>query len=401
MPIVGAAMAIDGTSEPTRFSMLAFTIRLVAIIVLPLGFVGVGLWWFVANAQIDQALDQRAVTVSRSLEVSLDPYLGTGVDGDAMVFNPAAVDLAIDTFLRPVLGGDPDVRVVGLDGRLLYSTDPTEVGDQFGLDQLDSGVLRGLAVGEVTADADGRTSVAYSVPVASGGVTVAAALIDVSDDRIIAGVVGRSRSLAYLFGGSALALAIALIPLCWWSLGEVRRQFHKTRIMAMFDNLTGLANRAQFHQRLDEALAGADRGGSFVGLIMLDLDGFKAINDRGGHAAGDRLLKRVSAALDEATRRQETPCRLGGDEFAVIAPRITDREELRSLADRLHKELDMVVPFSDGRTLRVTASLGLALYPEDADAAETLVSVADHAMYKVKASRKAKLPKISRMAPAR
>ncbi len=385
-------MGVDRQDAPTRFSLLAFILRLVAIIVLPLGLVGTGLWWFVSTDQVDQALDQRALTVSRSLEAALGPHLGIDSDGSVDFFDTDDVTRDVEALIHPVLGEAAEVRVVGLDGLMLFSTTPGEIGTQFGLDRLNPGVLRGVPVGEIGPSTGNAQPVAYSVPVALGGVTVAAARLDVVDDQMIARAVDRSGNLVYLFGGAMLGLTFALIPLSWWSLGEVRRQFHQTRVMAMSDDLTGLANRVQFHRRLEEALAGSDRGGARVGLVVLDLDGFKAINDTGGHAAGDRLLRRVAAGLDEATRRQETPCRLGGDEFAVIAPRISDRDELRQLATRLHDQLDMVVPFSNGRSLRVTASLGLALYPDDAAAIDELVGVADKAMYRVKASRKAKLP---------
>ena len=258
------------------------------------------------------------------------------------------------------------------------------------MDLVDASVLRSVATGRIVDGTDAQ--VVYSIPLSVDGVLQAAARVDVPDDAVIADAVDDASRLVYLFGGALLGIVVALIPLCWWSLGEYRRGLRKTRILALHDALTGLANRTQFHQRLDEALAGASRSDARVGLVMVDLDGFKAINDNGGHAAGDRLLKQVAAALGEVTRRHEVPCRLGGDEFAVLAPRITDRDELVKLADRLHSQLDFPVPFSDGRTLRVTASLGLALYPDDAMTADDLVNHADRGMYSVKASRKAKLP---------
>ena len=219
-----------------------------------------------------------------------------------------------------------------------------------------------------------------------------AARVAIPDDVVVAAAAESASRLRYLFAGALVAMFVALVPLSWWSLGEVRRQYRKTRILAMSDTLTGLANRTQLLPRLGEAIAGAQRADDLVGLVMLDLDGGKAFNDLGGHAAGDRLLRRVAAALGSATRRNEVACRLGGDEFAVVAPRIKSRSELRQLADRLHEELDIYVDFSDGRRLRVTASLGLALYPDDARTGDDLLHVADVGMYTVKASRKAKLP---------
>ncbi len=388
-------MARSGDSTATRFSTAVFVVRLVLSIVGPVAAIGAALWWLVADDRVDAAVDQRAAEVARLVGQTLDGELEQGPSGIT-----AVDERAIDASIRDLVAGvvaptDPDsvsFRVTTLDGSVVYSTTPGEIGEVVGVGDVSASVLRGVPSAEVMSRGT-PTEVVYRVPVAVGGATAAAGRLHVPDDRVIAGAVSDAGNLRYLFGGALLAVVIALVPLCWWSLGEVRRQFRRTRQLAMNDNLTGLANRTQFHERLDEAIAGAARSDARVGLVMLDLDGFKAINDTGGHAAGDRLLRRVAAALGEATRRNEIACRLGGDEFAVVAPRIADRDELRGLADRLHDQLDLDVAFSDGRSLRVTASLGLALYPDDATTADGLVNVADVSMYNVKASRKAKLPK--------
>ncbi len=383
-----------GTNNDTesRLSTVGFFIRLVTSIVVPVAAIGIVLWWFVARDQLDQAVEHRAIAVSGVVTNALDGELRN--TGDlAVTADSAAIRSSVANEIEPTLGTDVELTILGLDGEAVFTTGP---GDgEVTLDSLDGSVFRGVASGRIVDGAE-TTSVAYSLPLSVDGRTLAVARLDVADDAIIASAEDDAARLIYLFGGALLAITVALVPLCWWSLGEVRRQYRKTRTLAMSDALTGLANRTQFHQRLDEAIAGAGRSDGRVGLVMLDLDGFKAINDTGGHAAGDRLLKRVAAALEEATRRHEVACRLGGDEFAVVVPRIDDRDELRGLADRLHQQLDLPVEFSDGRTLRVTASLGLALYPDDAADSDDLVNVADASMYGVKASRKAKLPEGAR-----
>ena len=384
-------MGAPTDDRPSRFSTVAFFIRLVTSIVVPVALIGSVLWWFVARDQLDQAVERRAVTAASLVADAVEGQLV--VDGLTVAVDDAAsLDRAFDETFTGVFGAGVEVRVFGLDGVMVFSADRSEIGENVGLDTLDSSVLRGVASGALS-DSDGLVQPAvFSVPVAVDGRTLAVARVDVPDDASLGSASDDAARLVFLFGGALLAIVMALVPLCWWSLGEVRRQYRRTRTLAMNDNLTGLANRTQFHERLDEAIAGASRADNNVGLVLLDLDGFKAINDTGGHAAGDRLLKRVAAALGEATRRHEVPCRLGGDEFAVVVPRLDGRDELRKLADRLHEQLDLTVQFNDGRTLRVTASLGLALYPEDASCADDLVNVADKSMYAVKASRKAKLP---------
>lgn len=375
------------TDTPERFSTIAFMLRLGASIVLPVLLIGAGLYYFVASDGVDRALDRRAETMAALLDAELT--LAVNADGGVEIDRDATAAV-VEGVLTDVFGAGLEVRVVTLDGDVLTSTDPTELGLSLAIDLVDASVLRSVASARIV---DGTTTqVVYSIPLTVDGAVRAAARVDVPDDQVIGAAVDDASRLVYLFGGALLGIILLLVPLCWWSLGEVRRQFRKTRILALNDALTGLANRTQFRQRLDEAMAGASRSDARVGLVMVDLDGFKAINDNGGHAAGDRLLKQVAAALGEVTRRHEIPCRLGGDEFAVLAPRLEDRDELVKLADRLHSQLDFSVPFSDGRTLRVTASLGLALYPDDAASADDLVNHADRGMYSVKASRKAKLP---------
>lgn len=387
-------MGSPADERPSRFSTVAFFIRLVTSIVVPVALISTVLWWLVARDQLDQAVERRAVTAAALVGEVLEGQL-VADEFDVTAPDPARIDAGVQQTMAAVFGPDIELRVFGLDGAVVHSPVRSEIGENAGLASVGASALRGVASGSLGASGE-ATPVVFSVPVAVDGRTLAVARLDVGDDTSLASASDDADRLVFLFGGALLAFVVALVPLCWWSLGEVRRQYRRTRTLALNDNLTGLANRTQFHERLDEAIAGASRSNNQVGLVLLDLDGFKAINDTGGHAAGDRLLKRVAAALGEATRRHEVPCRLGGDEFAVVVPRLESRDELRKLADRLHEQLDMPVQFNDGRTLRVTASLGLAVYPEDAPNSDDLVNVADKSMYAVKASRKARLPDAAR-----
>lgn len=384
--------------------MAGFLIRVTLSITVPIVVIGAVLWWFVSRDAVDQTLDAQAASLAGLVDSVVAPALEAGSDdrGDTVVrvTDPAAIAAAVDTVVAPVVAspsGVVDARIVDVVGRIVWpaaGTDTTGVGTIDDLRRAALGGVPGGSLGSESRTLTGETtrSSRYAVPLAVDGRTVAVLDLDVSDDAAVGAAVANGRSLAWLFGGAFLALVIALVPLGWTSLGSVRRNMRRTRTQAYSDNLTGLANRTQFHMRLDEALAGASRNATRVGLLLLDLDGFKAINDTGGHAAGDRLLRRVAAGLGEVTRRNELACRLGGDEFAVVVPRVGDREELRGLADRLHEKLDLPVAFADGRTLRVTASIGVALYPDDARNSDDLVTVADAAMYQVKLARKSQLP---------
>jgi diguanylate cyclase (GGDEF)-like protein/PAS domain S-box-containing protein len=153
------------------------------------------------------------------------------------------------------------------------------------------------------------------------------------------------------------------------------------RYLAFHDVLTGAANRSVLVDRLAQALAQARRERSAVGLIFVDLDGFKQVNDSQGHDAGDTVLRQTAEELRQVLRDGDTLSRVGGDEFVVLLPRIRDRDETELVAKRI---LRRVSPAADGNGRCVSASLGIATYPVDGEDAETLLRHADAAMYQAK-----------------
>jgi diguanylate cyclase (GGDEF)-like protein len=156
---------------------------------------------------------------------------------------------------------------------------------------------------------------------------------------------------------------------------------------ASHDGLTGLPNRMLLRDRLAQALAAARRGGDHVGLLYLDLDGFKGVNDRLGHEAGDRVLVGVAQRLRPLLREEDTLARLGGDEFAVLLPRIDSRTSAELVAERILEAL--LVPFGRGaKSARLGCSIGIAIALEDGADPELLLRRADEAMYAAKASGK-------------
>jgi len=157
--------------------------------------------------------------------------------------------------------------------------------------------------------------------------------------------------------------------------------------MAFHDPLTGLANRALFYDRVGHAVVRQDRTGSPVGLLYIDLDGFKAVNDGLGHAAGDELLVAVAARLARCLRSSDTVARLGGDEFAVLADPVNDVEDIVIVADRVVAAIAEVFPLSSG-VARIGASVGIATRrPRDGDL-DDFLQRADSAMYAAKAAGK-------------
>jgi diguanylate cyclase (GGDEF)-like protein len=156
--------------------------------------------------------------------------------------------------------------------------------------------------------------------------------------------------------------------------------------IAYTDALTGLWNRAVLIERLDEALAQARRHDTLLGIIYIDLDGFKAINDSHGHDAGDQLLLEVASRLRDSVREYDTVARLGGDEFGVLATHLAPGA-LISTAERIASAIALPVAYGE-RSFQVTASIGVAAYPEHATDSVLLLKLADEAMYQSKHSGK-------------
>ena len=164
---------------------------------------------------------------------------------------------------------------------------------------------------------------------------------------------------------------------------ERKRAEARLMQLANFDALTGLPNRALFHDRLAHALAKAHRSKKLVALLFLDLDRFKIINDSLGHYAGDELLKSVAERLQKNAREDDTVARLGGDEFTVILEGITYNEDATIVARKILEVMGQ--PFYlDGHEVFVTTSMGIAIYPLDGDNSDDLLKNADTAMYRAK-----------------
>ncbi|MBX7448813.1 EAL domain-containing protein [Mycolicibacterium sp. 3033] len=158
--------------------------------------------------------------------------------------------------------------------------------------------------------------------------------------------------------------------------------------LASHDPLTGLANRALFMARVESALTAAGGGVSGVGLIFLDLDGFKTVNDTWGHACGDEVLKSVADRLTSLVGPEDTAARLGGDEFAVLCPQVRDAMTLRDVAERIRVELRRPVSVGTGRSYdQLSVSAGVAI-AESGCGGETLLQRADNLMYSAKRNGK-------------
>ncbi|MDD5242105.1 MAG: EAL domain-containing protein [Sulfuricella sp.] len=163
----------------------------------------------------------------------------------------------------------------------------------------------------------------------------------------------------------------------------VKENEQRIHNLAYFDALTELPNRVLFQDRLQQAMARAERDHKLVALMLLDLDRFKLINDTLGHTAGDVLLMDAAGRIGECVRESDTVARLGGDEFTVILPDMDNAISASQVAQKIIDTLAM--PFTlEGRQVFITASIGISLYPSNGESVETLTKAADIAMYHAK-----------------
>lgn len=173
---------------------------------------------------------------------------------------------------------------------------------------------------------------------------------------------------------------------------ERKRLEERMQHLATHDDLTDLPNRRLFDDRLRQAIERArrDQEGEekhcVMAVVLLDLDNFKSVNDTLGHSLGDLLLKAVTKRLQASIRKSDTLARMGGDEFTLIFENVSGKEDLDFLTGKIHAVFSQPFELGD-QTLSITASIGVSLYPCDAQESESLLKQADIAMYRAKQDR--------------
>ncbi len=317
---------------------------------------------------LDQlALIQRAIADRSRLDEILDTIvaaavsvLGCEIAGLRLIDenDPSYVVLAastgLDDKLKRVLRRGPVTEGVGgraiIEERLMISND------------------YGRNAGEIQTLTASGLRAAMAAPVYGHGAVVGSLVVATMTDRRFTEADAETLAFFAEYTGVAVSTARA---------ADAVRQ-------ALTDPLTGLPNRALFIDRLDHALARAERAFSEVSVLFLDVDEFKLVNDSLGHLAGDRLLIELAKRLRSCLRRSDTAARLGGDEFAILLSDEKGSSEPELLAARIAEALS--VPFRiDGHELRVSASIGIAI---GRDSPENLLRDADTAMYRAKATNR-------------
>lgn len=170
------------------------------------------------------------------------------------------------------------------------------------------------------------------------------------------------------------------------SIADMQAAENLLREQAYYDYLTGLPNRALLADRFHQAIERSKRSRIPFAAVMIDLNNFKTINDAHGHAAGDQVLVAIGKRLLETVRSSDTVSRLGGDEFVLVIEAIEDRRELAHIGQKLIDMLSENVALDSGHKVSLGGSLGFAMYPEDGASMESMLHVADQAMYDCKTS---------------
>ena len=293
------------------------------------------------------------------------------------------------------------VKVYDTNGLTVFSTDARQIGQDKRTNGGFRGALAGAPASEITfrdhfdaweGEIADRNIISTYVPVRVHAAAPVEAVMEVySDVTPLIAKLGRTQ--IEIAAGVIGALSLLYVLMLWMAgrsdriLREQEAQRvaseERIRYQAYHDPLTGLPNRASFVEHLEEAIRRSKRFGWSLGLMFLDLDRFKRVNDSLGHEAGDELLKIAAGRLQGCIRESDMLFRMGGDEFTVLLENVKGPEEAAAVAVRMSQAVAEPVELKH-HELAATVSIGIALYPKDDESGERLVKSADTAMYRAK-----------------
>ncbi|HVW69003.1 MAG TPA: EAL domain-containing protein [Steroidobacteraceae bacterium] len=314
-------------------------------------------------------------TVVFTLTLLLMIRQGVVLRGDAAVREKRAARMVEDRFASLIANASDVIMIVEVDGALRFVSPAGERTLGFRPDEVTGKNLLDVWIGSDIERL--RTLLAEIAAIPSGTVGPVELAVERGANRYVLECVGSNLTADPAVGGLALNFR---------DISERKALEEQLRRMAFHDPLTLLANRTLFKDRVQHALALAQRGHFPVAVLFLDLDNFKTINDSLGHDAGDRLLQAVAQRIVQSTRPSDTVARLGGDEFAVLLERVTITAEVQRVAESLIEALGTAFALN-GMEVRVAASIGVA-FSTTAAGAEALLGNADIAMYHAKAAGK-------------
>ncbi len=388
---------MPATATPSSSFNLVRTYALVALVVF--GLAGLSLaavldGWFEQNVlhlagERNQAL---ARLVGKELWEDFGATLREGADGVV----DAAIRARMQRHIHALTEGTDitGIKVFDTRGRTLIASDEDAIGrieegnEEFRLALAGQPVNRFATRDLAYAEREGITGtrlVSSYLPLygPDGRDVLGVVELHVDAGRLIEEGEATLANIVYAGLGIMLAAYAVLFLLVLRAQRVITAQQEEIIAQATRDHLTGLPDRGTFADNLEQAISRARRLGQQLGLLYIDLDEFKAVNDRYGHQAGDTLLRTVAHRMRGVVRDYNMLARIGGDEFALTVGSPADAVELDALAQRLGEEVGQPVEIGD-QHIRITASIGIAVFPADGGDSESLVRAADTAMYRAK-----------------
>jgi diguanylate cyclase (GGDEF)-like protein len=283
-----------------------------------------------------------------------------------------------------------EYKIMNRDLEVVYSGNPAQIGDRANPTSPSGHALGGETEAVTTWSGEGNDAVQVLnvfVPLRFDTASAPSGVVEISlpYEPIATAISTDTRQLMLVVLGGLLIVYLALFRIVADASRKLRTQSEYNEYQAFHDVLTGLANRGLFYDRVHQALLVAEREDFIAGIMLMDLDRFKEINDTLGHHKGDLVLQQIARRLEQALRDTDTVARLGGDEFAVLLPNIPDPVAALNVAEKIREALN--VPFVvEGMALDVRASIGISFFPGHGKEVELLVQRADVAMYLAKAA---------------
>lgn len=293
------------------------------------------------------------------------------------------------------------VRLIYLDGRIIYSTHPTEIGSDYSTQPGFVAALRGEVISKIShyekfyalnGEVRDRDMLSSYVALRRNMNEPVEGVLEVYTDvtEVLANDVKQQHLVLQSVAGVLLMLYVVLFFIVRHADKVLRRQYEERlsaeqhlQFATTHDALTELPNRVLLLDRIRQSLRSAERNGTLLAVAYLDLDHFKNINNSLGHHVGDEVLKVMARRLSGCLREGDTIARIGGDEFVISLPDIRSSVNLFQIAKKMLNAISLPIEIS-GRKLHITASIGIAVYPEHGKDAETLMRQADLAMFNAK-----------------
>jgi diguanylate cyclase (GGDEF)-like protein len=409
--VLASVRAHAGSPERVKGFRLLRYFSIASLVALVLAAAGLGFFFRqIALKQLTKVGEDSNVGLARAFAQTLRPQYLPLIEASEksstqqVKANPrlAAVHQAVMDAVRDT--NVVKVRIYDLNGRTIYSSEPAQIGEDM---SADAGFAAARAGGVKTVlyqhdsfDAFGqpltnRDLLGSHVPVRRSQAGEPDAVFELYSDvtPYFEEIRRTQRNLRF----ATAAVLILLYGILFFIVKRAddvikaqekqREQDEETiRHLAHHDSLTGLPNRKLFRDRLLRTLARVKRSGHMAALMFIDLDRFKEINDTLGHAVGDKVLQAAGKRLRGSLRDVDTVARMGGDEFTIILEDVVDVASVATVAEKIKQAFIAPVANEDGVDIFVSPSIGITLYPGDANTVEALLNEADAAMYDAKAA---------------